>query len=81
MKRLKKEITSKEFDTRFDSGEDMADLLDIKKAKVNKQVQRINIDFPIFFLRRIDKEARKIGVARTALIKIWMAERLEPIAH
>ena len=81
MKRLKKEITSKEFDTRFDSGEDMADLLDIKKAKVNKQVQRINIDFPIFFLRRIDKEARKIGVARTALIKIWMAERLEPIAQ
>ncbi|OGX46540.1 MAG: CopG family transcriptional regulator [Omnitrophica WOR_2 bacterium RIFCSPLOWO2_12_FULL_51_8] len=74
-------MTSKEFDTRFDSGEDMADLLDIKKAKVNKQVQRINIDFPIFFLRRIDKEARKIGVARTALIKIWMAERLEPIAH
>ena len=81
MKRLKKEITSKEFDKKFDSGEDMADLLDIKKAKVNKQVQRINIDFPILFLRRIDKEARKIGVARTALIKIWMAERLEPIAH
>jgi len=48
---------------------------------VNKQVQRINIDFPISFLRRIDEEARRIGVARTALIKIWMAERLEPIAH
>ena len=80
MKRLKK-ITSKEFDKRFDSGEDMGDLLDVKQAKVNKQVQRINIDFPISFLRRIDKEARRIGVARTALIKIWMAERLEPIAH
>jgi hypothetical protein len=81
MKRLKKKITSEEFDKRFDSGEDMGDLLDIKKAKVNKQVQRINVDFPISFLRRIDKEARRIGVARTALIKIWMAERLEPIAH
>jgi len=53
MKRLKKKITSEEFDKRFDNGEDMGDLLDIKKAKVNKQVQRINIDFPISFLRRI----------------------------
>jgi len=83
MKRLKKKITSEEFDKRFDSGEDVGDLLDVKQAKVNKQVQRINIDFPISFLMRIDKEARRIGVARTALIKIWMAERLglEPIAH
>ncbi len=81
MKRLKKKITSEEFDKRFDNGKDVGDLLDIKKAKVNKQVQRINIDFPISFLRRIDEEARRIGVARTALIKIWMAERLEPIAH
>lgn len=83
MKRLKKKITSEEFDKRFDSGEDVGDLLDVKQAKVNKQVQRINIDFPISFLMRIDKEARRIGVARTALIKIWMAERLglEPILH
>lgn len=83
MKRLKKKITSEEFDKRFDSGEDVGDFLDVKQAKVNKQVQRINIDFPISFLMRIDKEARRIGVARTALIKIWMAERLglEPIAH
>ena len=81
MKRLKRKITSEEFDKRFDSGEDMGDFLDTKKAKVNKQVQRINIDFPISFLRRIDKEARRIGVARTALIKIWMAERLESIAQ
>ncbi len=83
MKRLKKKITSEEFDKRFDSGADVGDLLDVKQAKVNKQVQRINIDFPISFLMRIDKEARRIGVARTALIKIWMAERLglEPIAH
>ena len=83
MKRLKKKITSKEFDKRFDTGEDMGDLLDVKQAKVNKQIQRINIDFPISFLRRIDEEARRIGIARTALIKIWMAERLglEPVLH
>lgn len=81
MKRLKKKITSEEFDKQFDSGEDVGDLLDTKKARVNKQVQRINIDFPTSFLKRIDEEAKRIGVTRAALIKIWMAERLEPISH
>ena len=81
MKRLKKKITSEEFDRKFDSGKDMGDFLDTKKAKVNKEVRRINIDFPISFLKRIDEEARRIGVTRTALIKIWMAERLEPVSH
>ncbi len=80
MKKLEK-ITSEEFDKKFDSGEDMGDRLDVKKARVNKQTQRINIDFPTSFLKKIDQEARRIGVARTALIKIWMAERLEHISH
>lgn len=77
MKKLKSKITSKEFDKEFDNGKDMGDFLDIKKAKVNKKIQRINIDFPISFLNKIDKEAQQIGVARTALIKMWLAERLE----
>lgn len=77
MKILKKKITSKEFDKRFDNGEDMGDFLDAKQAKLNKQVQRINIDIPADFLIRIDRQAHKIGVARTALIKLWLSERLE----
>lgn len=83
MKKSKKKITSEEFDKNFDTGEDVGDFLDIKQAKANKHVQSINIDFPVPFLMQIDKEAKRIGVARTALIKIWMAERLglEPIAH
>ena len=48
----------------------MGDFLDIKKAKTNKQIRRINIDFPMSFLERIDKEARKIGVARRSLINL-----------
>ncbi|GAX59221.1 Helix-turn-helix protein, CopG family [Candidatus Scalindua japonica] len=77
MKKSKSKITSKEFDKDFDNGKDMGDFLDSKRAKVNKKVQRINIDFPISFLNKIDKEAQHIGVARTALIKMWLAERLE----
>ena len=77
MKKSAKKITSKEFDRRFDKGKDMRSFLDAKKAKVNKRIQRVNIDFPIFLLVEIDKEARKIGVARSALIKLWLSEKLK----
>lgn len=79
MTKLLKKITATEFDERFDNGEDMEMFLDIKNAKVKKPIRRINIDFPASFLERIDEEAKKIGVARTALIKIWIAERLDHV--
>jgi len=77
MKKSKKLISSKRFDKKFDSGNDITGFLDISKAKVTKKVKRVNVDFPIFLLAEIDKEARRVGVARTALIKLWLAEKLE----
>ena len=71
-----KHITAKEFDERFDKGEDVGAFLDTRKAKKYNRVQRVNIDFPSGLLKEIDDEAKKIGVARTALIKVWLAERL-----
>jgi hypothetical protein len=81
MKKQDKKLTTKDFDRRFESGEDMADFLDVKKSQVNKRIQRINIDIPVLFLMKIDREAKKIGVARTALIKLWLSERLEHTQH
>ena len=79
MKKFKHSITTEEFDHKFDSNEDVAVHLDTAKAKTNRHFHRINIDFPETFIRKIDDEANKIGVARTALIKIWIAERLQAI--
>lgn len=79
MKKQAKKITTEDFDRQFAKGEDMAGFLDIKKAQVNKQIQRINVDIPVQFLMKIDVEAKRIGVARTALIKLWLSERLEHI--
>jgi len=81
MKKQAKKITTEDFDRQFDKGEDMAGFLDVKKAQVNKQIQRINVDIPVQFLMKIDVEAKRIGVARTALIKLWLSERLEHIRH
>ena len=81
MKKQDKKITTGDFDRRFDKGEDMAKFMDVKKAQVNKHIQRINVDIPMPFLIKIDREAQRIGVARTALIKLWLSERLESAQH
>ena len=55
----------------------MWDFLDSAKAKVHRKIRRVNIDFPEKLLNRTDEEASRIGVARSALIKLWLAEKLE----
>ena len=77
MKRLKNKIAAKEFDRKFDKNGNVTKYLDTSKIKVKRHFHRINIDFPELFIKKIDKEANKIGVARTALIKMWIAERLQ----
>ena len=79
-KSREKKISAEMFDKKFDRGEDMVEYLDLTQVKVHKTVVRINIDIPKPVLNKIDKEARSIGVARTALIKLWLAERLEHIS-
>jgi hypothetical protein len=67
-----------EFDSKFDSGEDITDILDLSKAKRTKQnPKRINLDMPLWMIEKLDKEAERLGVTRQSVIKIWLAERLD----
>jgi hypothetical protein len=71
-------MKAKELDKKFDNGEDILDFLDLSKAKRAMQDQkRVNVDFPVWMLESLDKEASRIGVTRQSIIKIWLAERLE----
>lgn len=66
-----------EFDRRFDDGEDITMHLDLSKARRPEQEQkRVNVDFPLWMIHLLDKEARRIGVPRQSIIKVWIAERL-----
>ena len=38
--------------------------------------KRVNVDFPLWMIHQLDKEAKRLGVARQAIIKVWVAERL-----
>lgn len=66
------------FDEKFDSGEDMTELLDLKKAqRPGRGVKRINVDFPAWMIDSLDKEASRIGTTRQSLIKFWLADKLD----
>jgi hypothetical protein len=48
-----------------------------KARRPGREVQRVNVDFPMDLLRAIDREARRIGVTRQAFIKLRLADTLE----
>ena len=67
-----------EFDERFDAGEDMSAQVDWTKARrLNVEAKRVNVDFPAGVVAGLDRQAQKLGITRQALIKMWIAERLE----
>jgi len=73
-----KTISAKEFDRKFDAGEEVEEYLDLTSARrPSREVQRVNVDFTLDQLQAIDAEATRLGVTRQAFIKIRMADALE----
>jgi hypothetical protein len=71
-------MKAKEFDKKFDENEDITKFLDVSKALRPKQEQkRVNVDFPLWMIHQLDKEAKRLGVPRQSIIKVWVAERLK----
>ena len=67
-----------DFDKKFDDGEDVIAQLDLAKARRPAEEQkRINMDVPVWMLAALDREAKRLGVTRQAIIKMWVAERLQ----
>ena len=71
-------MKARELDDRFDAGEDITAELDLSQARrVNQEQKRVNVDFPVWMVHSLDREAKRLGVPRQSLIKVWVAERLE----
>jgi len=71
-------MKAKDLDKIFDDGEvDINDHLDLSKAfRPGQQQKRVNVDFPVWMIERLDREANRIGVPRQSLIKVWIGEHL-----
>jgi hypothetical protein len=72
-------MKASEFDQKFDDGvEDIIDDLDMSTAsRPLKEARRVNVDFPVWMVESLDREASRLGVTRQSIIKVWIAERLE----
>ncbi len=71
-------MKAKEFDRKFDRGEDLTKHLDLSKARrPGEEQRRVNVDFPAWMIDSLDREARRLGVTRQSIIKVWIAERLQ----
>jgi hypothetical protein len=75
-------MKAKDLDKKFDAGkEDIINDLDLATLKrPNQTPRRVNVDFPEWMIASLDKEAARLGVTRQSIIKVWLAERLEPPA-
>jgi hypothetical protein len=70
-------MKAKELDKKFDEGKSVMGHLDLSKARrPNQEQKRVNVDFPLWMIQSLDKEAKRLGVPRQSIIKIWLAERL-----
>ena len=74
-------MKAKEFDEKFDAGDvDIVQYLDITTARrPHHRQRRVNVDFPVWMIDSLDREASRIGVTRQAIIKLWLSERLTQV--
>ena len=71
-------MNSSELDQRFDNGESILDARDLSQARRQRlELRSVNIDFPLWMVEQLDREASRLGVSRQSIIKMWLAERLD----
>lgn len=68
------------FDQQFEQGEDVTEFLDLAKARrPAHESKSVTIAFPQWMLDALERESSRLGVSREAIVKIWLAERLERV--
>lgn len=71
-------MKASDFDKKFENNQDLTSNLDMSTARrLNQEPKRINVDFPTWMIESLDREAKRLGVSRQSIIKVWIAEMLE----
>jgi hypothetical protein len=71
-------MKAKDFDKKFDTGQDIMAYLDLTKAhRPGHEQKRVNVDFPLWMIQSLDREAQRLGVPRQSLIKVLIAQHFE----
>ncbi|MBI2026776.1 MAG: CopG family transcriptional regulator [Deltaproteobacteria bacterium] len=79
-------VKKKHFLKKFESTEEMDRFLEthdlgdyVKKyGKITyPKIKKINLDLPEWFLKELELEASRAGIARQPLIKLWLLQKLD----
>ena len=71
-------MKASEFDRKYGNGENIMDELDVAQARrPGEEIKPINVDFPVWMVAAPHRKARRLGVTRQSMIKMWLAEHLQ----
>jgi len=71
-------MKASEFEQKFENDENILTDVDLSRARrPGEEQKRINVDFPAWMVTALDREARRLGVTRQSVIKMWLADRLQ----
>jgi hypothetical protein len=81
-----KTISAEEFDRKFDNGEDILPYIDLSSKKTLEEfenellaIKKVNVDLPSWAIASLDKEAKRMGVTRQSIIKMWLIQKLDDL--
>jgi hypothetical protein len=73
-------MKAKDFDKKFDDGENITSLINNNHARrLNQDQKRVNVDFPQWMVDSLDKQAKRLGVTRQSVIKHFIADHLKHV--
>lgn len=73
-------MKARSLDRKFDRGEDITEYLKLSGAhRPGQEQKRVNVDFPVWMIHSLDKEAKRLGVPRQSLIKVLIARQLDEL--
>ena len=82
-----KTISAEEFDKKFDNGEDILPYIDLSSKMTKSQfekelfaIKKVNVDLPSWAIASLDKEAKRMGVTRQSIIKMWLIQKLDDLS-
>jgi histone acetyltransferase (RNA polymerase elongator complex component) len=69
-----KNTNKQNLEEKFDRGESVLDYFE-----TNYAIKRVSLDIPQWAIVDLDKEAKRRGLARQALIKHWIIDKLDEL--
>jgi len=42
----------------------------------DREIKRVNVDFLVWMVQEMDERARRLGISRQALVKVWISDCL-----